>query len=323
MTTLDSAPTADELLREHSTEKVPGSPQLPAQARIPKGRPLRTSTNEAYAKDVALFIRFGGAIPCNAAAVMRYLELLRTKVAPMTAYRRVMAIQWAHHQQGRPSPTADPSLRLAMRGLQRGTFPPKPGAKAAKSAPAAAKRTTRVAKPMTRQLLDRVLDAVHRNMLDRRDRALLLLGFMAGLKRTALTAIDVCDIAFTADAMIVKVKAGIAAEGGPTGAHGRSPGPGPDRGRGQDRSIAVPITGGDLCAATAVRQLIEHLALLPNTPLFRSYNRAGEPTENRLAPAFVSCVVKNRLKIVCIDPKDYSGESLRVGRLLELTKGVM
>ena len=264
-----------------------------------RGRRLASSSASAYDKDLVLFRKLGGTTPTDAAGVLRFVELLRKRVGPATAYRRVMAVQRWHVDSGHDAPTDDPAVRAAVRWLQSGRYPPKPGSKAPV---ASAPRQVRSAKPLTRVLLERCLEALGRNPLDKRDRAMLLLGFMAALKRQQLVALDVRDLAFTPDAMLVTLRH---ADGSIR------------------RTVAVPATGGELCAATACRQYTEHLALPPEALLFASYNRAGEPTSNRLCAAFVSVVVKRALTTVGIDARDFSGESLRRGRLLEAAKGTL
>ena len=266
----------------------------------PRERRLRASSKEAYARDIENFQKYGGRIPCDAAEVFRYLDVLRNKVAPATIHRRVFAIARACADGGHASPLKDEALRHAMRWLQRGKLPPKSGGKGL-AAVLPEKKAPKSAKPLTRALLLKVLDAVHWNMLDRRDRALLTLGFLGAMKRSTLCALNVEDFIFQTDAMMVRLPANEATQRRP--------------------QLAIPVTGGELCAATAVRQLIEHLALEPGTPLFRSFTRSGEPTDERLSAAWVSNVVKRRLHEVGLDPTGFSGESLRRGRLLEAPRG--
>lgn len=273
-----------------------------ATATQPPGRSLAASSQAAYDKDCALFLRTGGTVPCDAGALLRHVEAMRTRLSPRTLYRRLMAVAHAHRAAGHPNPTQDPNVRAVIRCLQAGRMPPKgkaqtpaPVLPAAPTAPAPARR----AKAVTRQLLDRILDAVHRTSLDRRDRALLLLTFAAALKRSQVVALNVRDIAWTADVMQVALA---------------------DPRSGNPRVLAIPVTGGELCAATAVRQYIEHLELAPDTPLFRSFNRASEHTAKRLDAAFVNEVLKTRLQLVGVDPRGYSGESLRLGRLQEMPR---
>lgn len=275
--------------------------ELPSLTPVRHKQQVRASTRAAYDRDLALFARFGGSIPCTAKDIAAYLEKMRGKVAPATLHRRIHAIAHQHRAQGHPSPI-DERLRVVMRWLQSGKLPPK-GKQLAP--PTDEKKAGRSAKPMTRQLLSRILDAVLRSSLDRRDEALLLLGFMAGLKRGQLVALDVADLRWTNDALIVRVKPASDEAGSQL----------------QARNVALPITGGELCAASSVRRYVDHLALEPSSPLFVSYNRGSDPTDKRLAAAFVSEVLKRRMQVVGLDPTGYSGESLRRGRLLELAKG--
>lgn len=277
--------------------------ELRTTPSTPRQNRLRASSRDAYARDVELFIRFGGTIPSTPQDLEAYIDKMRTKVAPPTIYRRLHAIAHQHRTQGHPSPIDD-RLRALMQWLQKGKLPPK--GKQVPPPPPESKRAGRSAKPMTRQLLSRLVDAVLRTSLDRRDEAVILLGFMGALKRGQLVAIDVKDCTWTNDALLVRIKSEVEdVESNPQPA----------------RTIAIPITGGELCAASSVRRAVDHLALTPDSPLFVSFNRAGDPTNRRLAAAFVSEVVKRRLAVVGIDPKAYSGESLRRGRLLEIAKG--
>jgi integrase len=268
-----------------------------------KTRRLRSTSREAYARDLELFNRFGGKLPCQPADIAAFVEKLRTRVAPRTIYRRVHALQTLCRLEGYPSPI-DAEIRVKLRWLQQGKLPPKNGRQQTPSS--TGRVASRSAKPMTRQLLERMLDAVLRTSLDRRDEALLILGFMAALKRAQIVALNVSDVVLTADALVIRVL------GDPEASDEKARKP---------RTVAVPKTDGMLCAASSVRRLIEHLALQPDQPLFCSFTRGGDPTHRRLGAAFVASVVKRRLAVVGIDPKGYSAESLRVGRLAELGKG--
>jgi integrase len=159
---------------------------------------------------------------------------------------------------------------------------------------------------------------MHRSTLDYRDRAMLLLGFGAALSRAQLVALNVADLRFTPDAMIVRVR-----RNGET----RRTGDGVAT-TGEGRQVSVPVTGGELCAASAVRAWIAHAALdanpaAPNVPLFCRFDRAGDPTPDRLDSAYVSMVLKRRLREVGIDPTRYSAHSLKRGRLVELARGTL
>ena len=142
-------------------------------------------------------------------------------------------------------------------------------------------------------MLLRMLDAMGAGTrsLDRRDRLILTLGF-AGLKRGAMCALNIEDVRFTEDAMLLRI--------------GR-------RERHAGGELAVPITRGPLCASTACRAWIEHNQMEGQQgPLIVRFSRSGEATEQRLDAAYVSYVVKERLRAAGVeDIGMYSAESLR------------
>ena len=279
---------------------------LPLPKRVPVQRtapPQCASTRAAYARDVERFIRsFGGSLPCTPDTLIAYIVAASKRVAPSTLLRRCMAIQDAHAQMRAPSPTADPRIREAMRQMAKGQ---RPGSLAALNPDAKPKerqtqKSPRQAKPISRALLLRMLDAMGTGArsMDRRDKVILTLGF-AGLKRGMICALHVEDLRFTEDAMLVRVR-------GPNAADGEEGG----------RHVAIPITRGPLCAATACRVWIEHNQMEGQSgPLVVRFTRSGEPTNQRLDAAYVNAVVKERLRAAGVaDVEGYSAESLRRGR---------
>ena len=280
-----------------------GQPHPPSSGnRGPRrnASPQQHSTIEAYRRDVLRFTESYGPLPCTADDLLTYIKVLCRRVMPATILRRAMALQDAHVSRGLPPPTDDARIRLALRLLAAGKLP-KEILGDAKELPEP-KRSSKAA-PMTRALLNRIFDAMGGDSLDRRDRALLLLGFVGGLKRGSLCGLDLNDLTFTEDAMLVRIRSG------GSKAEGKAA-----------RTIAVPMTRGSLCAATAVLQWISHNALEgASGPLFPRFSRSGEPVLNaRLDSAFVSQIVKRRLRDAGVDDvSQFSGESLCRGHLLE------
>lgn len=275
------------------------APTSIAPPTIARAAALKASTVKAYDKDMRQYREgFGGKLPCDAKALTSYISWLRSRVRPTTIHRRLMALRYEHLKLGHTSPTDAPSIRPVMRQLQLGMLPAKQGTTAPPK-----KREPRQARPITRALLARMLDAMGSNLLDRRDRCLLLLGFTAMLSRSTLVSLDVADVRIQEHEMSVRVR-----DGQP---EGKAP-----------RIIIVPKISGDLCAARAAKEWIEHAALdLEGGPLFRRFDRGGNPTTERLDAAWVSVVLKTRLSAVGVGSKNFSGQSLRRGRLAELKGG--
>ena len=287
------------------------APAFPARGHS-RSRPRlvrqRDSTVTAYAKDVRQFVEtYGGTIPCTAEELIAYIRLLARRVVPATIVRRIMAIQDAHVQRGLALPTDDPRIREALRLMASNLPPLNLGADIKGTSVLAPKRDNgkRSAAPITRALLTRMIDAMGTGArsLDRRDKAIFLLGFVGGLKRGTICTLNIEDLTFTQDAMLVRIKAD--GDGGARDAR---------------RTIAIPVTRGPLCAPTAVLLWISLNAMEGcNGPLFPRFTRSGEPVlTERLDSAYVSKLVKARLRDSGVeDVAAYSGESLRLGHALE------
>jgi integrase len=259
---------------------------------------LKPSTILAYDKAMRHYYGvFRGSMPCDRADAERYVASMR-KNAAATAYLRLQALRHEHVRLGHSSPTDAPELRALMRNLQLGIMPGRSGATPKRKEP-------RAASAITRSLLLRVLDVMGRNSRDRRDRALLLLGFMGALSPSAMSALDAADVSFADDAMILRVR-----ESTEAGA--------------AKRSVSVPRTGGDLCAAKAVADWMQYAQLdLTGGPLLRRHDRAGNPTSHRIAPAYFSVIVKARVRASGAEPTNFSGLSLRNGKIRESARGVL
>ena len=280
----------------------------------------RSSTADAYAKDVRQFtVTYGGSIPCSSAELLKYILLLSKRVAPPTVIRRVMALQDAHVRKGLPSPTADEQIRTALRHLTAGKLPVNllDAKKQLQVEKAQTVKISKSATPITRPLLMRMLDAMGtgKRSLDRRDKAIFLLGFTAGLKRGTLCSLDLEDLTFTPDVLLLR----IGALASPV-QHESEDSTAQTPTQSSHRTLAVPFTRGPLCAATACHEWIAHNGLEgQHGPLFPRFTRSGEPVlSERLDSAYISVLVKKRLLDAGeSDVSSYSAESLRRGHELE------
>jgi integrase len=257
---------------------------------------LSRASVEAYAKDMRIFREGGGQFPTSVDALKQYLFKHRT-LSPSTLHRRCQAIRHTHQSQGLPSPTADPSMVPVMRALHRGIVLDKKILEGAEPEAGARRKTPTSAAAISRALLTRCIEILPRNMAERRDIALLLLLFHGALRRTEAVALNIEDLKFTSDALLVKLG---------------------------ERQIAIARTGGELCAARACLELIQRAAWDiegATGPLFRRAERGGALSEDRLDPGAVSLIIKRMVAATGTDPKRYSGESPRLGRMAEAMRG--
>ncbi|RAI54672.1 site-specific integrase [Roseicella frigidaeris] len=138
---------------------------------------LAPATLAAYAADWADFsawcaARRAAALPAAPTTVAAYLAALATSHATATLRRRLAAIGRAHAMAGHRSPAAHPAIRDTLAGIARrhGTPP---------------RRAAALGTAELRRLVATCSDGLR----GQRDRALLLLGFAAALRRSELVAV--------------------------------------------------------------------------------------------------------------------------------------
>jgi site-specific recombinase XerD len=130
-------------------------------------------TRRAYRTDLNHFEGWGGTLPATDAQVATYLDDYASLLKVSTLTRRLAAISVAHKAKGLPNPAVSPLVRATMRGVRR--------------AHGAAQRQ---AKPLLREDLFVVLGVMDDRLKDLRDKALLLIGYAGGLRRSELAAIN-------------------------------------------------------------------------------------------------------------------------------------
>ena len=132
-------------------------------------------------------------------------------------------------------------------------------------------------------------------LLRLRDRALLLLGFSGAFRRSELVALNVEDLEFTGDGLVVTQRRGKTNQ------------------EGAGRKIGIPFGGNpDTCRVRAVREWLDVAAIMSG-PVFRSVNRHGQVEPARLSDKAVAIVVKRHAPGAGVDPWRYAGHSLRAG----------
>nr|WP_092067891.1 site-specific integrase [Dendrosporobacter quercicolus]NSL46831.1 site-specific integrase [Dendrosporobacter quercicolus DSM 1736]SDL65541.1 Site-specific recombinase XerD [Dendrosporobacter quercicolus] len=128
-----------------------------------------------------------------------------------------------------------------------------------------------------------------------RDKAIILTGFMGAFRRSELVKINVEDLAFTREGVIVLVH--------------QSKG---DQ-EGQGEYVAIPYnTDPGVCAVTALKHWLEQ-ARLNSGPLFRPLNKYKKVRDRRLSDKSVALIVKKYAGLAGLNAEDFAGHSLRRG----------
>lgn len=254
-----------------------------AAARGYAERSLSESTRRSYARDLAAFrtwctARRATALPAEPQTLAAYLADLALTDRPATIGRKLAAIAVAHRDAGLESPTEHVMVKRTLAGIRRekGTAPNQKAA-------------------LLVDDLRRIVEPLGTSLLDRRDRALILLGFAAALRRSELVGLRCDDLRIEEEGLVLTLRRS------KTNQEGRL------------ETIAVAY-GSDAgtCPVRALRAWLAASALVEG-PLFVGLTPQGGLRETALGDRMVSHVVKRRCKAVGIDPEQVAGHSLRRG----------
>lgn len=238
---------------------------------------LAPATERALRRDLAHFQTWGGSLPATPAMVCAYIGDHAGQHAVATIQRRLASISKAHEVAGLPNPCRAEIVKATLRGLRR-------------------KHSTaqRQAKPLMRDDLLLVLDRMGETLRDQRDRALLLLGFAGGFRRSELVALKRADMETARQGLIVTIRRSKTDQ------------------EGAGRRIGIPLGRTRHCPVAAVEAWLSASAI-DTGPLFRPITRHGHLAKNPLTGDAVSVLLRERLAAAGIDPEGYSGHSLRAG----------
>jgi len=128
-----------------------------------------------------------------------------------------------------------------------------------------------------------------------RDRALLLVGFAAALRRSELVALDVNDVVARPEGLVVNIRRSKTDQ------------------EGAGRKVGVPYgSHPQTCPVRAV-EAWRQAGRIDEGALFLSFDRRGRQTQQRLHPSAVPRIVPRALAATGADPEPYSAHSLRAG----------
>ena len=239
------------------------------------------ATRRAYASDWANFSRWCethllGPLPAEPGTVAAYFAALASDgLAASTITRRAAAIRFRHKAAKLEPPTNSEAVKAVLQGIRRtiGTAP-------LQKAPATAETIT----AMTEGL---------EGIRGLRDRAILLLGFAAALRRSEIVALDVEDLESAADGLHVHIRRSKTDQ------------------EGTGEIVSIP-NGEFLRPVAAINEWLE-AANISEGPICLPINKADRVIFRRLSDKTVAQIIKDRAEAAGLDPKLFSGHSLRSG----------
>ncbi|WP_244499658.1 site-specific integrase [Tardiphaga robiniae] len=238
---------------------------------------LSENTRAAYLSDLLHFEKWGGTIPATSDTIAAYLAAHVSLNTPATLTRRLAALAKVHRSLGFSNPTSAEVVKATMRGIRRMRG-----------------LAQRQATPLVKEDLFVVLESMGVRLKDYRDRALLLLGFAGGLRRSELVGLDWEDLVSVRQGLEITLRRSKTDQNG------------------MGRKIGIPYGKGRWCPVVTVEQWRVSTTQKEGA-VFRSIDRHQRISELRLSGEAVCLVVRERVKAAGIDAKSYSGHSLRAG----------
>jgi len=239
------------------------------------------ATRRAYRSDWTAFTAWCAAArvtprPAAPSAVARYVDDLADHRTVATVRRRLAAVRAEHVDHGQPSPTDAAAVRLAV----------------ARAEWRQRDRAT-TATPVSVAELRAISRALPATLAGLRDRAVLLLGYGAGLRPGELVRLDVAHVR--------RVPAGLRI----------------DVGR---RPVVVPFgSATELCAVDAWTRW-RHGAALRRGPAFRAVDRHEHVGTARLSVKAITRIVRRAADRAALDAARFRGSSLRRGTVVAATE---
>jgi integrase len=127
-----------------------------------------------------------------------------------------------------------------------------------------------------------------------RDKALLLIGFAGGFRRSELVDLNAADIESVRQGIIIHLRRSKTDQ------------------EGAGRKIGIPFGRTRHCPVAGIERWLTRSGIAQG-PLFRPVDRHGFISDLRLSAEAVSLVLKERVAAAGFDPSGYSGHSLRAG----------
>lgn len=240
------------------------------------------NTRRAYRADWADFETWCGrhalgSLPAASETVAFYLTDLAGSHRPATLRRRLTVIHRAHLASGHPSPS-NILVSETLKGIRR-----------------TAGTAQRGKRPLFTDDLRAMIAALPENLQGLRDRALLLIGYAGGFRRSELAALTTSDVGIEKDGLAITIRR---SKTDPEG---------------QGRKVAIPYgSHAETCPVRAYCAWIEAAGVIGGA-VFREIDRHGRVEPKALHKDSVGMIVKRAARRAGLDAREYAGHSLRAG----------
>ena len=235
-------------------------------------------------KDFGAFCSRHGlnSLPTEPKIVSLYLTHLSKNSKFSTLRRRLVSISMVHKLKGHYLDTKHPIIVENLMGIRRVKGSIQKGKK-----------------PILINHLKLIINSINEqnsnDIKKLRDKALILIGFGGGFRRTELTSIDYEDLEFVPEGLKITVRKSKTDQFG----------------EGMIKGLPY-FNDKNYCPVINLREWLE-ISNIKSGPVFRRFSKGSVLTDKRLTDQSVVLLIKEYLRIAGIENKNFSGHSLRSG----------
>lgn len=235
-------------------------------------------------KDFGAFCAKHGlnSLPSEPKIVSLYLTHLSKNSKISTLKRRLVSISMVHKLKGHYLDTKHPIIVENLMGIKRVKGSIQKGKK-----------------PILISHLKSIINVINEQKIEdikkSRDKAIILIGFGGGFRRSELISIDYEDLEFVAEGVKINVRRSKTDQFG----------------EGMIKGLPH-FTNENYCPVVNLKKWLE-ISKIKTGPIFRRFSKGLSLTEKRLTDQSVVLLIKEYLNLAGIENKNFAGHSLRSG----------
>ena len=235
-------------------------------------------------KDFGIFCAKHGfnSLPSEPKIVSLYLTHLSKNLKISTLRRRLVSISMVHKLKGHYLDVKHPIIIENIMGIRRTKGSIQKGKK-----------------PLLINNLKAIINIINEQKIDEikkyRDKAIVLIGFGGGFRRSEIISIDYEDLEFVPEGLKITVKRSKTDQFG----------------EGMNKGLPY-FRNETYCPVINLKKWLE-LSNIKSGAIFRRFSKGLSITDSRLTDQSVALIIKNYLNLAGIESSNYSGHSLRSG----------
>ena len=245
------------------------------------------NTLRAYKSDFKDFVSFCTkhgfkTMPTDPKIVSIYLTHLSKTSKMSTLRRRLVSIGIVHKMKGHYLDTKHPVIIENLMGIKRSKGSIQIGKKP-------------ILINHLKQIINVINEQTYEDIVKLRNKALILIGFGGGFRRTEIISIDKEDLEFVEEGVKITLRRSKTDQFG------------------EGMIKGLPYFSNEIyCPVTNLKNWLK-ISKIKNGPIFRRFARGSTLTEHRLTDQSVVLLIKECLRLAGIENQNFSGHSLRSG----------